>query len=339
MTELKNIRAVGLVSGGLDSILAVRLIMDQGIEVIGLHMVSPFTVEAGPAGPKENIVEKQARENGFIYRPLYLDSDYIEVIRNPRYGYGAHINPCVDCHIYFLRKAAEVMEEEGAQFVFTGEVISQRPMSQTRPMLQLIEKQSSLKGYLLRPLSALKLEPTIPEKLGWVKRDLLLDIYGRSRSRQMELARHYGITHFQAPAGGCLLTDPHYSRRLECLFSCGFHDMNSIHLLQAGRTLNLAPGALLIVGRNEEDNNILANLASENDILLEAEGGGSPLCILRGPADDALISLAAAITRRFSRMRDDPAVAVMVRRCDTGEVNTITPPLIAPDETKQYIIQ
>ena len=331
MQEKTRIKAVGLVSGGLDSVLASQIIVDQGIEVIGLHMITPFSSGSARTPGGESMVLKQARTVGFRYYPLHLGEEYIELIKNPRWGYGSCMNPCIDCHIYFLQKAGEVMREEEALFVFTGEVLAQRPMSQKRPTLRMIEKRCGLEGYLLRPLSALRLEPTIPEKLGWVDRTGLLGLAGRSRKEQMALAEQYGIEDYQTPAGGCLLTDPRYSARLKDLFDHDISDINSIQLIKVGRQFRLDAHNKLIVGRNESDNRILANLALDTDVLLEAEGGGSPLSILRGGGGDKIIRLSAAITRRYSRARKNLETPVRVRRADSDTIEKIIPEPLSSD--------
>lgn len=331
MDDLKHIKAVGLVSGGLDSVLAAKLILYQGIEVIGLHLITPFASRSTAPAGEESIVQKQAMKIGFQYYPLYLGEEYIELIKNPKWGYGSCMNPCIDCHIFFLQKAAELMKEEKAQFVFTGEVLEQRPMSQKRPILRMIEKRSGLEGYLLRPLTALRLDPTIPEKMGLVDRALLLGLAGRSRKKQFELAARFGIEDFQTPAGGCLLTDPGFSARLKDLFDHDISDINSIEMLKVGRHFRLVPNSKLIVGRNENDNRILANLVREMDILLEMEGGSSPLSVLRGGVADDMLEIAAAVTRRYSKARNDPRGVVLMRRCDSGEITPLVPKAISED--------
>lgn len=330
MTDKNNIKAVGLVSGGLDSVLAVKLLLDQGISVIGLHFITPFMVQPPEEAGEETLPQRHARQLGFELRTIHPGDEYIQLIKNPQWGYGSCMNPCLDCHIYFLQKAKEVMREEGAQFIFTGEVLEQRPKSQKRTLLRMVEKKSELDGYLLRPLSAHRLEPTIPEKLGWVDREKLLNLAGRNRKPQIALAKSLGIMEYQSPAGGCLLTEPNYCGRLKDLFENNVTDSNSIQMLKIGRHFRLSPRAKLVLGRDERDNRILAQLALESDTLLEADGGGSPLSIVRGEVSDEIITLAAGFTKRFSRARNQPDSAVRIRHSNSNLTTAIIPPI--PDE-------
>ncbi|NSW76717.1 MAG: tRNA 4-thiouridine(8) synthase ThiI, partial [Candidatus Atribacteria bacterium] len=203
-------RAIGLISGGLDSALAVSIVKRQGIEVIALRFLSPFW-------GRGKWIKQLIEELGVEYQEVEVDESYLGMIENPRYGYGKNMNPCIDCKIWMLRRAKDLMKEWGASFVFTGEVVGQRPKSQMKNTLRLIEKQSGLEGLLLRPLSAKLLPETVPEKEGWVKREELLDLSGRGRERQLKLAEEWGIRSFPPPAGGCLLTEPNFSRRLRDL--------------------------------------------------------------------------------------------------------------------------
>lgn len=195
-------RGIVLISGGLDSLLAARVLMDQDLDLIGFYGALPFVApDADPADLKPVLLASQINLTVHVHR---CGKEYIDILRNPAHGYGKHMNPCIDCHIYFIRKAAELMHEINADFVATGEVVGQRPMSQMRHTMNHIEKETGLKGRLLRPLSAKLLGTTIPEEEGIVNRDLLLGINGRSRKEQFELARKYQITEFESPSGGCL---------------------------------------------------------------------------------------------------------------------------------------
>ena len=254
-------RAIGLVSGGLDSALAIFLLKKQGIEVIGLSFLSPFW-------ESKNTLKRLAQELEIELREIEVGEEYLELLKNPQFGYGKNLNPCIDCKIWMLKEARREMEKEGASFVFTGEVVGQRPKSQLKNTLRLIEKQSGLEGYLLRPLSAKLLPPTIPEEKGWVKREELLDLQGRGRKRQLELAEKWGIKHFSPPAGGCLLTDPNFSRRLKDLWeSEEAYNFESVELLKVGRHFRLRPSFKLVVGRNQIENEKLKEFVREDDIL------------------------------------------------------------------------
>jgi len=296
-------KAIALLSGGLDSTLAVKLILDQGIEVEALNFVTPFCT-CNRKGRCE--ARHVAEEFGIPWKTIAITEEFFRAIREPEYGYGSGMNPCLDCRILMFSRARERMEETGATFVFTGEVLGQRPMSQHRQAMHIIDRESGLDGRLLRPLSARLLEPTIPEKEGLVDREKLLAIQGRSRKPQMALAEEYGIADYPCPAGGCLLTDPGFARRMRDLVR--FHpdfDLNDVNLLKVGRHFRLSPGAKAVIGRNEEENRRLQTLARQGDCLFEVTGCGSPITLLRGEAGEEEIHLAAAITARYSDAQGD----------------------------------
>ena len=296
-------KAIALLSGGLDSTLAVKLILDQGIEVEALNFVTPFCTcnrrggcEAQHVGDRFDIPVKV----------IGLVEEFFQMVRKPRYGYGSGMNPCLDCRILMFSRARERMEEMDAAFVFTGEVLGERPMSQRREAMRLIERESGLDGRLLRPLSARLLPPTIPEKEGLVDRDKLLAIGGRFRKPQMALAEQYHINDYPCPAGGCRLTDPGFARRMRDLVRHKENfDLNDVNLLKVGRHFRLSPEVKAVVGRNEEENRRILALAREGDILFEVQDWGSPVTLLRGQTSEREIHLAAAITVRYS---DAPVV-------------------------------
>lgn len=257
------IKAVGLFSGGLDSMLAVKLMTEQGIEVDVLQYRLGFeplrmrrlTRHQAREVPEE-VVEQQL---GVHIQHPDVREEFLRLVFNPKHGYGSAMNPCIDCKIFILQKAKAYMETQGAQFVFTGEVLGQRPMSQHRQTLLQTEKAASLQGYLLRPLSAKLLEPTIPEQQGWVDREKLFDISGRSRAVQMELAKRYHLQYPQ-PAGGCLLTDKTFARRLQELMTHIPHEritVEDVELLKFGRHFRIAERLKVIVGRHQVDNSFL----------------------------------------------------------------------------------
>jgi len=299
-----NPKAIALLSGGLDSTLAVRLILDQGIEVEALNFVTPFcTCNRKGRGCEARHV---AEEFDIPCKTVAITEEFFQVIRNPKHGYGSGMNPCLDCRILMFSRARERMEEIGAAFVFTGEVLGQRPMSQHRRAMRIIDRESGLDGRVLRPLSAQLLEPTIPEKEGLVGREKLLAIQGRSRKPQMALAKEYGIADYPCPAGGCLLTDPGFARRMRDLmrFRPGF-DLNDVNLLKVGRHFRLLPGVKVVVGRNEDENHRLQRLARRGDFFFEVKGCGSPVTLLRREAGEEEIHLSAAITARYSDAQED----------------------------------
>lgn len=285
------IKAIALVSGGLDSILAAKFIQGQGVEVIGVNFQIPFC--------KTKIKDKIA-DLGVELREVPLADEFLEVVKNPRYGFGSQMNPCIDCKILMLRKAKELMRTCDAAFVITGEVLGQRPMSQNRQSLELIEKDSGLAGLLVRPLSAKLLAESIPEKEGWLKRDKLLNFSGRGRNPQMALAEKLGIKNYQQPAGGCLLTDPEFSRRLKELIQHQELNLGNVELLKMGRHFRIAAETKLIVGRNAEENNKLLNFAKENDYLFYPdENLAGPTALGRGIFSDDLVKLSCCIVARY----------------------------------------
>jgi len=254
------VKAIGLLSGGLDSSLAIKLMLYQEIEVVGLNFITQFS-----AGKEEAI--RVASKFGIELKVITFGEEYIRMVKNPGYGYGKNMNPCIDCRILQFKRAKEYMDKIGASFVFTGEVLGERPMSQRRDAINLIEKESGLKGLVLRPLSAKLLPPTIPEKEGLIDRELLLAISGRRRKEQMELAKRFGIS-YPTPAGGCRLTDPNFALRLKESFDHDEDSTRDMHLLRYGRHFRLQTGAKAIVGRNERENEIISNLARKGDRLI-----------------------------------------------------------------------
>lgn len=323
-------KAIGLVSGGLDSSIAVALIRSQGIAVIALNFVSPFF---GQKGFLRRVMEKLGAE----LREVPVGEEYLDIVRNPRFGYGKNLNPCIDCKIFMLRKAKTIMEEEGASFVFTGEVVGQRPKSQMRDTLRLIEKESGLSGLLLRPLSAKLLPPTIPEMEGWVRREELLGIAGRGRKEQFALAERFGIEEYASPAGGCLLTDPLFCERLKDLMEHGPFTFEEVALLKLGRHFRLSPEYKLVVGRNERENKALLACARPGDLLFSPRGGKGPLGIGRGFARPEDIYRSAQIIAFYTKNGAEET-AVLVRdsqgfsrvlevpKCGEGEVVSLRIP-------------
>ncbi len=293
-------KAVALISGGLDSILAARIMMDQGFEIVGLYGTSAFSKSYG--AEETTHASRVAQEVGIDLRVMDLGQEYIDLIRNPDHGYGKNSNPCIDCKIYMLRKAKAVMEELGSPFVITGEVLGQRPMSQRRDTLHVIERDSGMKNMILRPLSAKLLPPTRAEEDGLVDRERLLGISGRSRSVQLMLAERYGITGFSTPAGGCLLTDKNFSEKLTDLF----HDKRSvaphdIRLLTVGRHFRFDAGAKVVVGRDRRENGVLLSLARNGYHLFSPSGFPGPVALLDGEPTQELKQAVGRLIITYSK--------------------------------------
>jgi tRNA-specific 2-thiouridylase len=322
MPEGRTTRALGLISGGLDSMLAARLLLEQEVAVTGIAFVTPFFGSAN--------AEAAARRVGFPLIVRDITAPHLAMVRNPPSGYGAHMNPCIDCHALMLRIAGEIMDAEGFAFLFTGEVLNERPMSQSLRSLNRVANLSGRRDRVLRPLSALRLVATAPEREGLVDRSRLLDLEGRSRRRQFELARRWGIGEYPTPAGGCLLTDANFSRRLRDLFQHGPEpDAHALELLKIGRQFRLRDGVKAAVGKNATDNQALTALRGPGDLLLRTVGVPGPVVVLTGAAADADIALAAGICARYSDGRAGK-VRVVVEG-DSGARELLADPIAPAD--------
>lgn len=277
-------RGVGLNSGGLDSQLAMCVLLEQGVELESITFTSPFY-------PRNN-AGKAAAALGVKHTFVDFTDDIIALVKNPPHGLGSCMNPCIDCHAMMIRRAAEFMEKHGFDFVFTGEVLGQRPMSQQRQGLNIVQKDSGLGDKLLRPLSALLLPETEPEKLGLVDRSRLLALEGRNRKPQLALAKKYGLRDFPTPAGGCKLTEPNYSRRLKNLMDHeGLDDTRLVNLLNYGRHLRLPGGTLAVVGRNKADNEAIRQAMRGGDVLLKSVNVPGPTILAVRPANEDVEAL------------------------------------------------
>lgn len=291
-----KLQATALFSGGLDSILAIKLIQAQEIKVIGVNFETPFF------GLDRSALNNQ--DLGIEIEIIDITKELLKILRKPPHGFGKNMNPCIDCHILMYKKAAEYMFRRGASFLITGEVLGERPMSQNKNSLKIIEREAGLENRVLRPLSALLMTETLPERYGWVKRNELLDISGRSRKRQMKLADKFNIGKYPSPAGGCKLTEPEFSKRLKDLFQQEDFSIEEIELLKLGRHFRLGKNLKLIVGRNQKENERLQTFFQKEDLLFRAKNLKGPLALLKkiplAKNDDLdLITKAGQIIARY----------------------------------------
>ena len=297
-----NPKAVALLSGGLDSNLAVRMMQEQGVEVEAIAVKTPFCDFDCGKGCGHRVKEV-AIELGINLKTVYFGDEYLKMIKDPKYGYGSGMNPCIDCRGMMYNAAKEHMEKIGADFIITGEVLGQRPMSQNGNALKIIENETQTSGKIVRPLSFKHLPLTEAESTGLVKREKLGDIKGRSRRVQLQLAKKYDIIDPPNAAGGCLLTDPAFSKRVRDLYdhSKDTPDINDVELLKIGRHFRLSDNTKLIVGRNKTENEILESLKLDNDIMFEVSNHVGPTCMLRTKKQaQNEIEIAASTALRYS---------------------------------------
>ncbi len=309
-------KVVALLSGGLDSQLAVRMMQKQGFEVSAVAIKTPFCDFDCGRGCGFEIRERADALNVKL-KTVYLGDEYIEMLKNPKYGFGAGMNPCIDCRSMMFKAAKQHMEEIGAEFIISGEVLGQRPMSQHGPALKTIEKESGLEGLIVRPLSAGLLGKTIPEEKGLIKREDMGKIRGRTRRTQLDMAKEFGIENPPNAGGGCLLTDPAFGLRAKDLFSHVENPtVNDIDLLKIGRHFRLDEKTKLIVGRNKDENDVIKALALPNDILFVARDHMGPVSILRGENLEQHKPLCAAVTLRYSDAPKDSENIVTIQHSD-----------------------
>jgi tRNA U34 2-thiouridine synthase MnmA/TrmU len=293
------VSAIGLLSGGLDSTLAAKLLMDQGIEIHAVNFSSPFCTCTPKSAGCAAILTAVKQLGGIPIKRISLGDEYLSMVKAPRFGYGRGMNPCIDCRIMKIRKAAECMVEIGASFLFTGEVVGQRPMSQHRRAIQIIDRESGISGLILRPLSARVLPPTIPEQKGWVDRERLMDITGRSRKIQISLASQMEITDYRCPAGGCLLTESHFAAKLKDYFE---HTKTptwaDIPLLKIGRHFRLDSGDKIVVARDQTEGEKMIHLRRNGSKVFIPEGFSAPVVVLEGSNEIAALRKMTEYTNR-----------------------------------------
>ena len=337
-------KAVALISGGLDSMLAAKVIMEQDIEVHGLNFFTGFCVEGHTSAIRERHKVKPRRNNalwsaeqlGIPLQIIDISAEYKDIVLNPKHGYGQHLNPCLDCKVFMVNQASAwgYAEAHGFDFIITGEVIGQRPKSQRRETMPVIARESGVGERLLRPLCALNLAPTLPEREGWVDRARLYGFHGRDRKPQIELAKHYGFEDYAQPAGGCcFLTDRHYSAKLSDLWrSRGKRDyeLDDIMLLKVGRHVRPNARFKLIIGRDAGENRYLQGYHKRflNLRMVSHEG---PLTLIDGAPNPADLELAARIVGRYSQGRDAQQVEVKVSSPEGHERNMQVAPFSPPE--------
>lgn len=325
-------KALALFSGGLDSMLSVKLLVDQGIEVIALH------IDIGFNSKKDNheSLKKRAAMAGARLEVIDVHNEYLqEVLFNPRYGYGKQFNPCIDCHGYMFRVAKSLLSHFDASFVITGEVVGQRPMSQTKEALGNVKRLANdlEENLILRPLSAKLMAETTPEKEGWVKREHLLDFNGRGRSRQLALAREFGWEDYPSPAGGCLLTDIQFSQRLRDVLAHETFEPTDTHILKNGRHFRLADGSKLVLGRNQIENDFLENVTSSKYIGLHVKNLNAPFGLLSAHASETIRLEASRILLSFTKADTTQTYDVYV-----AETIIHTTPYASKEEARVYLI-
>ena len=316
-------KAISLFSGGLDSILATRLIADQGIDVEALYFKTVFWGKYDDTLNNSlfNNVAYQAKARLSV---VEVDKDYFDVVKNPEHGYGKNLNPCIDCKVFILKKAKEYMRANHASFLITGEVLGQRPMSQHRAVLSTIENASTTSGIIVRPLSAKLFKASIPEERGWIDRDKLFALQGRSRKPQIALAKKFGIEGFPNPAGGCLLADRAFSDKMRDIikYERDFQ-ANDISLIKNGRVFRLSPKTKLAVGRDEKQNSLLLDLIRDMDYSFSTVGIPGPIGIGRGAFDEDIIHVAAGIVARYSDSAPGSKVSISYKKHPGNEERSI----------------
>src|SRR4030042_6789332 len=306
-------KAVALFSGGLDSTLSILTVLRHGVGVAALKFVTPFDHDIADTSSSFRNLLHTAEQFRFEVRIFELSDQFMEIVKKPKFGYGRNMNPCIDCRIFMLKAAKDFMEKTEADFIISGEVLGQRPMSQRKNILCLIDKEAGVTDYVLRPLSAKLLKITIPEIKGILNREMLFDFRGRSRKPQMTLAKDFGLTDYPAPAGGCLLTEPHYAHRLKDLFTYQPDpDLDDLSLLRIGRHFRFSPSCKIIVGRNKIENEKIWSLSAKG-CLLKVEGYGSPTTLIIGEITAETLRVAASLCAKYSDakgIREDEVTAI-----------------------------
>jgi tRNA U34 2-thiouridine synthase MnmA/TrmU len=348
-TNSEQKRAVALISGGLDSLLAAKVMLDQGIHVEGINFYTGFCVEGhthairkkDKAKPKRNNALWSAEQLGIKLHIIDIIDEYKDVLINPKHGYGANMNPCLDCKIFMISKAKQWMQENGFDFIITGEVMGQRPMSQRKDLLPVVVRESGADDLLVRPLCAKNLDATLPEREGWIDREKMKGFSGRNRKPQMTLAKEYGFEDYATPAGGCcFLTDKSYSDKLVDLWQARNkkeYELDDIMLLKVGRHLRPAPHFKLIVSREDGENKFLQGY-KKHFSSIEIKSHNGPLTLIDGELSDEDLKLASRIAARFSQGREADIVTVKTTTKEGEEKLFDIPPMPASEIKQEWYI-
>jgi len=326
MTKSTTHKAVALLSGGLDSMLAILTMLRQGIQVSAIRFITPFDPDISDDTFRETRYQSLRHKWGFEITVRHLRNEMLNIVTKPKHGYGKNMNPCIDCRILMLKEAKQFLDTIGADFLVTGEVLGQRPMSQRKDMLYHIDKEAGVIDTVLRPLSAKLLRITIAERKGIVDREMLYAFSGRSRKPQIALAGEFGMKDYPSPGGGCLLTEPNYAFRLKDLLA---HDPNpairDIDLLRIGRHFRYSPRCKIIVGRDKAENAIIESMVADSDYLLRVEGYGSPMTLVTGEITDESLRLAAALCARYSDAKNVREIAVKLIQSGKTSIVSVIP--------------
>jgi len=307
-------KAIALFSGGLDSTLAMKLIIDQGIDVLAINISTGF----GSTKDRRSHMESMCKQVGAEFRVVNIEDEYLQdVLFDPKYGYGKNFNPCVDCHAKMFAVAKRIMEAEGASFLISGEVMGQRPMSQNKEALQTVLDESNCDGLLLRPMSALRLTPTIAEEKGWVDREKLEGIVGRGRSRQFELAKEIGLENFESPGGGCLLTDESFGKKMFDFIKYDTFEVRDIPVMKIGRHFRLQNGAKLVIARDRAESEDLLKIDNDKYYHMRTVGITGPHALLSKSANAADIEIAKRAILTYTKAKEDEEYGVAIDERET----------------------
>ena len=349
MKDSSQKKAVALISGGLDSLLAVKVVQEQGIYVEGINFFTGFCVEGhthairkkDQSKPKRNNALWSAEQLGIKLHIIDIIEEYKDIVFNPKYGYGANLNPCLDCKVFMVKKAREWMEQNGFDFIITGEVVGQRPKSQRKDTMPIVQKDSGIEDRLLRPLCAKNLPETLPEREGWVDRDKLLDFSGRNRKPQIALAKHYGFEDFAQPAGGCcFLTDESYSVKLSDLWKSRgekTYELDDIMLLKVGRHIRPEKNYKIIIAREEGEAKYLQGYKKQYDSLKTTSHSG-PLALIDGTPNQEQLNLAASIVARYSKGRNDASVKLVYQKKNGEQTEMSVTPAKPEQIDKEWML-